>query len=144
MFNIDLVVVYSFQTGSRGEPTTLKLLPSLFTASGVAKIPFVTSKLTPTMKSFLPPLCLLLALISIIGAFILLSQDPPEAKMELHKARVEGNEDLRQGLEQDLERQKSVRKILIVGLFASGALFICSAFVTMEKKTGWNTKGDEK
>ena len=96
------------------------------------------------MKRFLPPLCLLLALISIIGAFILLSQDPPEAKMDLHKARVEGNEDLRQGLEQDLERQKSVRKILIVGLFVSGAIFICSAFVTMEKKTGWNTEGKEK
>ncbi len=85
------------------------------------------------MNRLLPPLCLLLALASLISAFTLLATDAPEPSMKLHQARVEGDEDYRKVLEEDLEKRRVFRTILITGLFVSTGLFTVAAFLTMSR-----------
>lgn len=83
------------------------------------------------MNRFIPPLCLLLALVAIILGFVLLSLPDPEADMELHRVRLQGDEEYRLRLEQDLDRRRWTRRALIGGLFVSGILFFAGAFLTM-------------
>lgn len=85
------------------------------------------------MNRLLPPLCLLLGLGSLINAFTLLATDAPEPSMTLHLARVEGDEDYRKVLEEDLEKRSVFRTILITGLFVSTGLFTVAAFLTMSR-----------
>ena len=56
------------------------------------------------MYRYLPPLCLFLALVLLISGFALLAAGAPEAGMELHRARVGGEEQYSELLEERLQR----------------------------------------
>ncbi len=83
------------------------------------------------MKNVIPPLCLLLALASLIAAFAIFSVEPPQASLELHEARVEGDEQYQDVLEEQLLRRQRRRKFLVTSLFISGGIFTVAAFLTM-------------
>jgi hypothetical protein len=84
------------------------------------------------MRKLLSPLCLLLALASLICGFAMVAQSEPEPSLELHRARVAGQEQYREVLEEDLARRRLSRKLAIGGLFASAVLFTAAAFFTMD------------
>ena len=44
------------------------------------------------VRRLLPPICLFLALVTLISGFALLAFGSPEPGMELHRARVAGDE----------------------------------------------------
>ena len=79
----------------------------------------------------LPPLCFLLALAALIAAFALWTVGPPEASVELHRARSSGDEQFSEPLEDQLARRQSAHKILVACLFAASAAFTVAAFCTM-------------
>jgi hypothetical protein len=79
----------------------------------------------------LPPLCLLLALAMLIAGFTLLAVGSPEASVELHAARVSGDEAYQDVLEASLARRQLARKVLVVSLFAGSGLMTVLAFLSM-------------
>lgn len=83
------------------------------------------------MSRWLPPLCLVTALATLIAGFALLAVSPPEASVRLHKARVAGDEQHRDLLEAELERQKLRRRTILGALFGSSALLTAAAFLSM-------------
>lgn len=83
------------------------------------------------MNRLLPPLCLLLALAMLVVGFGLLAVEPPEASVELHHARVTGDEQYQEVLEAQLRRRQRIRTALLVCLFGGSALFAVLGFVTM-------------
>lgn len=84
---------------------------------------------------FLSPLCLLLALAMLIAGFALWSVEPPEAGMELHRARVVGDDDYREVLEARLEQRRAARKLLLFCLFGGSAAMTLAAFATLGRST---------
>lgn len=88
------------------------------------------------MHKLIPPFCLFLALVSLIAAFGLLAVEPPEPSVQLHAARVQGTEDLKDALEAKLGRSVSARRILIGGLFAGTGVLTVAAFVSMRPSGG--------
>ena len=82
------------------------------------------------MLRFLSPVCLVLSLALLVTAFALLSTDAPEPNIQLHGARVRGDEAQQEVLERDLERRIWVRRGLIGTLFvaavASGVAGFCA------------------
>ena len=76
-------------------------------------------------------MCLVLALASLIGGFVMLAVGAPETGIELHQARVSGDEAYRLILEDDLARRRTKRTAAIVALFVSTGIFTTAAFVTM-------------
>ena len=82
----------------------------------------------------LPPICLLLALATLIAAFALWNVDPPEASVELHKARSVGDEQYSDLLEAQLARRQWAHNVLVGCLFASSAAFTLAAFRTMRPR----------
>ncbi len=50
------------------------------------------------MQRFLSPICLILCLAMLVTAFALLATDAPEPNVQLHRARVTGDEAYRRGL----------------------------------------------
>ena len=91
------------------------------------------------MHKIMPPICLFLSLVSVICGFVLLARGEPEVNMELHRARIEGEEQHRQLLEERLGRRQLSHKLLIGGCFVSAALFTVGAFTAMSpsQNTGW-------
>jgi hypothetical protein len=51
--------------------------------------------------------------------------------MELHRARIDGEEQYRQLLEERLERRQLSHKLLIGGCFVSAGIFTVVAFAAM-------------
>lgn len=88
------------------------------------------------MQRLIPPLCLLLALAMAVAAFALWAVEAPEAGIELHRARVSGDEPYRQVLEAQLKRRRWARKALLGGLFVGSGLMIVAAFLTMRPAEG--------
>ncbi len=86
------------------------------------------------MSSFLPPLCLVLALAMAIAAFAMLAVGPPEPSVELHRVTAAGDETARDALEADLERQQLQRNLLLTCLFVGSGVMIATAFVTMRPR----------
>jgi len=84
------------------------------------------------VTKIVPPFCFLLGLFNFIAAFALLVVDPPQPGMELHRARVEGDEQYRDLLEDQLERRQLRRNILICALFACSVLFPAAGFLAMQ------------
>jgi hypothetical protein len=74
----------------------------------------------------------LLGLASFIAGFALLAVDRPEPGMELHQARVEGDEQYRDLLEDELSRRQLWRRISIGALLTCGALFTAAGFLAMQ------------
>jgi hypothetical protein len=83
------------------------------------------------VRRLLSPICLVLALSSIIAGFAMLAVGEPEAGMELHRARVAGEEQYEELLEARLEKRRWSRKVMIGGLFASAVFFTAAGFATM-------------
>ncbi len=88
----------------------------------------------------LPPICLLLALATLIAAFALWNVGPPEASVELHQARTVGDEQYSDLLEAQLARRQWAHNILVGCLFASSAGFTLAAFWTMRPREMARTK----
>lgn len=84
------------------------------------------------MTKIIPPLCLVLGLFSFVAGFALLAVDPPQPGMELHGARVEGDDQYRDLLEDQLERRQLRRNVLIGALFACSVLFPTAGFLAMQ------------
>jgi hypothetical protein len=84
------------------------------------------------MNSFVSPLCLALALGSLIAAFTMVSRSEPEVDIAIHRARIEGNEDRSRVLEDDLENRRFWRRATIVALFGASGLFAVSAYLTLK------------
>ncbi len=83
------------------------------------------------MSKVIPPLCLLLSLLMFIAGFALLAVEPPEASTDLHRARVAGDEQYREVLEDQLLKRQQLRNFLIGTLFVSGVLSTFVAFLAM-------------
>ncbi len=83
------------------------------------------------MDRLLSPLCLLLALAMLIAGFALWSVDPPEAGMELHRARVVGDDDMAAAQESKLEQRQTSRTILLYCMFGGSAAMTLAAFATL-------------
>ncbi len=82
-------------------------------------------------SQLLPPLCLLLALATLIAAFALLAVGPPEASIELHSARSSGDDQKSEVLEDHLAGQQWAHTLLVGGLFAASAASTLAAFCAM-------------
>lgn len=87
------------------------------------------------MSKLVPPLCLVLALLSLIAAFALVMTGAPEVGIELHRARVGDDDKYRLLLEEQLERERRQRQYLIATLVTSGLLFTAVAFLSMRSPT---------
>ncbi len=84
-----------------------------------------------TLKALLSPLCLVLALAALIGGFATIAVPPPEVGIDLHRARVEGEEDYQELLEERLERDRGKRIWTIVALFGSAVVLTAAGFLTL-------------
>lgn len=83
------------------------------------------------MSKVITPLCLLLSLLMFIAGFALLAVERPEAGTELHRARVDGDEQSREVLEDRLRNRQQLRNLLIGTLFVTGVLSTFVAFLAM-------------
>ena len=84
------------------------------------------------MTKVVPPLCLLLGLIAFVAGFALLAVDRPQPSIELHQARVQGDEQYRELLEDQLRRRQLWRNTSIGSLFTCGVLFTVVGFLAMK------------
>jgi hypothetical protein len=83
------------------------------------------------MNEIVAPLCLVLSLLLLIAAFAVLATDRPQPSVELHRARLEDDEQYRDLLQQQLDRRRFERKVLIGSLFAVAVIAAAVAFVAM-------------
>jgi hypothetical protein len=83
------------------------------------------------MSNFVPPVCLVMALLSLIAGFAVVMVGPPDVGLELHRARVGSDEEYRLLLEGDMRRQRRQRQYLIAALVTSGLVFCAVAFLAM-------------
>ena len=86
------------------------------------------------MDRYLPPLCLFLALVLLVAGFALLAMGGPEAGIELHRARVDGEDEYQEVLERQLKRRQWSHRALVGGLFAAALLSAVAAFWTMRPR----------
>ena len=87
------------------------------------------------MQKLISPLCLLLALAMLIAGFAIWAIEPPQPNMELHRARVAGDEAYTEVLEEQLEGRRWSRKVLLIGLFAGCGTMVLVAFLMMNVRS---------
>ncbi len=92
------------------------------------------------MERFATPICLILCLGMLVAAFGLLAIDAPEPSVELHRARIEGDDAFSQVLERDLTRQIWLRRGVITALFAAAGILGVTAYRSLSSKRGWPTR----
>jgi hypothetical protein len=83
------------------------------------------------MSQVAPPLCLVLGLAMLVAGFALLTVEAPSEPMELHQARVTGDDAYRDVLEAGVARRRLIRKTLIGSLFLGSGLMVLLAFLAM-------------
>ena len=83
------------------------------------------------MNNVAPPICLVLSLLLFIAGFAALAIEKPQPGVELHRARVEADDQLRDALEQQLESRRLRRKLLIGSLFGMAVIMAAAAFAVM-------------
>lgn len=88
------------------------------------------------MKDVVPPACLVLALLLFIAGFGVLVRDPPQPGMDLHRARVQGDEQHQEVLEAELAHRQWQRKLLIGGLFGLAVIVAAAGYVAMRPADG--------
>ncbi len=84
------------------------------------------------MNRLVPPTCLVLAVAMLIAGFALWTVEAPRPSVELHRANASGDEQYRDVLEAELDRERRKRKILLAALFVGSAVFLAMAFLTMQ------------
>jgi len=84
------------------------------------------------MRRLVPPLCLLLALAMGVAGFALWAVERPQPGIDLHRARVSGDQQYRELLEAQLQRQRWTRNLVLGCLFAGSGGLTVIAFLTME------------
>jgi hypothetical protein len=80
------------------------------------------------MQQLMPPVCLVLSLALLVTGFALLAIDAPEPNVDLHRARVAGDEAFQAVLERDLTRRIWTRRILIGTLFLAATMLGVGGF----------------
>jgi hypothetical protein len=88
------------------------------------------------MQRFLPPICLLLALLMAISGFALLSVDALSPTVDFHRALSSGDEDYAEVLEANMRRRRFARKVLLGCLFGGSVVMTTAAFFTMRPSEG--------
>jgi hypothetical protein len=83
------------------------------------------------MTRFLSPLCLLLAIAMLIAGFTLWAVDAPDAGVELHRARVAGDDDFTEAQESKLQQRQTARTALLFCLFGGSVAMTLAAFATL-------------
>ncbi|MFO7901815.1 MAG: hypothetical protein R6U98_04080 [Pirellulaceae bacterium] len=83
------------------------------------------------MQRFLSPLCLVLCLALLVTAFAVLATDAPEPNVQLHAARVEGDEAYEEVLEEELRHRAWLRQGLIATLFLAAVASGVAGFYTL-------------
>lgn len=83
------------------------------------------------LKSIFPPFCLLTAIAMAVVAFAMLAFGGPEASLELHRARANGDELATSTLEADLADRQTKRTTMIVLLFVGSGVMTYVAFGSM-------------
>ncbi len=83
------------------------------------------------MQRFLSPICLFLCLALLVTAFALLAIDPPEPNVQLHRARVQGDDAYREVLERDLAKRIWLRRALVGTLFVATLALGIGAFLSV-------------
>ena len=83
------------------------------------------------MNQIVPPLCLVLSVLLFVAAFAVLAIESPQPGIELHRARVEDDEQYRDLLEQQLQRRRLQRKVLIGSLLGMAVILAAAAFSAM-------------
>lgn len=83
------------------------------------------------MNRAIPPLCLVLAVLLLVAGFAILALDRPEPGIKLHEATAAGDEDRRDVLEAELERQRWKRNVLIGTVFGMAVVMAGTAFVAI-------------
>ena len=81
----------------------------------------------------LPPFCLLLALAMLVVSFTLIAVGGPDESVQLHQARVEGDDLSTETLEVDLRRKRMTRYALIGLLLFGSGLMTVTAFRSMAR-----------
>jgi hypothetical protein len=71
----------------------------------------------------------------LIAAFAMSAVEAPADPIELHAARVTGDDAYREVLEAGVARRRLARMTLIVALFACSGLMVVIAFVAMAPKS---------
>lgn len=82
-------------------------------------------------NNVLAPALLILALLMLFVAAAIISKGPPQPGIELHRARLEGNDDYTDLLERRYERRCFMHRALIAGLITGGVLLAAAAFLVM-------------
>jgi len=72
-----------------------------------------------------------LALALLIAGFAVWAVEPPQPNMELHRARVTGDEAYSEVLEAQLAGKRRSRWILLAGLFGGSGTMVLTAFFMM-------------
>ena len=83
------------------------------------------------MRNLIPPLCLFLALAMLVAGFAIWAVGAPEEKVELHAARVAGDDALTEVLEAQFAQKKRTRLLLLGCLFGGSGLMVVIAFLSM-------------
>lgn len=82
-------------------------------------------------RSIVPPACLLLAISLAVVGFSMLAFGGPEVSLDLHQARVSGDELSQTTLEADLASRQTQRITMIVLLFVGSGIMTIVAFGSM-------------
>jgi len=82
-------------------------------------------------NNVIAPALLVLAVLLLFIAAAMISKGPPQPGMELHRARIEGDEDYTKLLERRYERRCLMHRALIAGLITGALLLGLSAFLIM-------------
>ena len=85
------------------------------------------------LREIVPPLCLVLALFSLIGAFASLAVERPQPSVELHRARIQGNEEYQQVLERDLQKRRWKRVAFTGSLFSGAVILGAAGYLSMRR-----------
>jgi hypothetical protein len=85
-----------------------------------------------TLRALLPPCALVLALILAVSAFALLWVGEPEVGIELHRARLNPDQNYAAPLEERFESKKWAYRVGVGVLFTSATLSVAGGFWAMK------------
>lgn len=87
------------------------------------------------ISKLVSPLCLLLAMLMLLAAFIVFATDAPTEGVRIHQARADGNEMMETALKDDLFNQVWLRRLLLAALFCGSIFMAWLAFFSMRVRS---------